>query len=210
VLVRFPESVTYLDRQGKLRSVDWIAADLGRLQRYGAAFNEDRDMITAQHEAIKRNPEAAMMPLGIDSAHCTRCMGLHACGFIDFESFAIAINTAGRAIDQCLGLTAQTQHPDQSRGARVVRPIAPLLGRWWRQMQDAGRQARQALQTRRGIKVAQQGRDACGTQFNFALRARGQGQHAQATGQLVRRTLANIAATHDQNALSAKTGRQGA
>jgi uncharacterized membrane protein len=45
VLVRFPESVTYLDRQGKLRSVDWIAADLGRLQRYGAAFNEDRDTL---------------------------------------------------------------------------------------------------------------------------------------------------------------------
>jgi hypothetical protein len=25
--------------------VDWIAADLGRLQRYGVAFNEDRDTL---------------------------------------------------------------------------------------------------------------------------------------------------------------------
>jgi hypothetical protein len=45
VLVRFPESVTYLDRQGQLQAVDWIAADLGRLQRYGVAFNEDRDTL---------------------------------------------------------------------------------------------------------------------------------------------------------------------
>jgi hypothetical protein len=37
--------VTYRDRQGQLRSVDWIAADLGRLQRYGVAFNEDRDTL---------------------------------------------------------------------------------------------------------------------------------------------------------------------
>jgi phenylpropionate dioxygenase-like ring-hydroxylating dioxygenase large terminal subunit len=33
-----------------------------------AAFNEDRDMITAQYGAIRRDPSAAMLPLGIDAA----------------------------------------------------------------------------------------------------------------------------------------------
>jgi hypothetical protein len=54
VLVRFPQSVTYRDRQGKLRWVDWIAADLGRLQRYGVAFNEDRDTLES---SLKRFEE---------------------------------------------------------------------------------------------------------------------------------------------------------
>ena len=40
----------------------------GIFQSLLTAFNEDRDMITAQHEAIKRNPGAPMLPLGIDSA----------------------------------------------------------------------------------------------------------------------------------------------
>jgi uncharacterized membrane protein len=56
VLVRFPQSVTYLDRQGQLRSVDWIAADLGRLQRYGVAFNEDRDTLES---SLKRFQQLA-------------------------------------------------------------------------------------------------------------------------------------------------------
>ena len=54
VLVRFPQSVTYRDRQGQLQSVDWIAADLGRLQRYAVAFNEDRDTLEA---SLKRFQE---------------------------------------------------------------------------------------------------------------------------------------------------------
>ena len=33
-----------------------------------AAFNEDRDMITAQHQSILRNPDAPMLPLAMDSA----------------------------------------------------------------------------------------------------------------------------------------------
>jgi phenylpropionate dioxygenase-like ring-hydroxylating dioxygenase large terminal subunit len=32
------------------------------------AFNEDRDMISAQHETIKLNPNAPMLPLAMDSA----------------------------------------------------------------------------------------------------------------------------------------------
>jgi phenylpropionate dioxygenase-like ring-hydroxylating dioxygenase large terminal subunit len=40
----------------------------GIYQSLITAFNEDRDMITAQSEALKRNPDAAMLPLGIDAA----------------------------------------------------------------------------------------------------------------------------------------------
>ena len=53
VLVRFPQSVTYRDRQGQLRSVDWIAADVGRLQRYGVAFNEDRDTLESSLKRLQ-------------------------------------------------------------------------------------------------------------------------------------------------------------
>ena len=40
----------------------------GIYQSLITAFNEDRDMITAQHESLRRSPGAPMLPLGIDSA----------------------------------------------------------------------------------------------------------------------------------------------
>jgi phenylpropionate dioxygenase-like ring-hydroxylating dioxygenase large terminal subunit len=40
----------------------------GIYQSLITAFNEDRDMITAQHQAMRRNPGAPMLPLGIDAA----------------------------------------------------------------------------------------------------------------------------------------------
>ncbi len=40
----------------------------GIYQSLVTAFNEDRDMITAQYQAICRNPDAPMLPLGIDAA----------------------------------------------------------------------------------------------------------------------------------------------
>jgi len=40
----------------------------GIFQSLVTAFNEDRDMISAQHAVIQRNPGAAMLPLGIDAA----------------------------------------------------------------------------------------------------------------------------------------------
>jgi phenylpropionate dioxygenase-like ring-hydroxylating dioxygenase large terminal subunit len=40
----------------------------GIYQSLIAAFNEDRDMITAQHRNILRNPEAPMLPLAMDGA----------------------------------------------------------------------------------------------------------------------------------------------
>jgi uncharacterized membrane protein len=45
VLVRFPFAITYRDRQGQIRPVDWVVADVGRLQRYAPAFDEDRDVL---------------------------------------------------------------------------------------------------------------------------------------------------------------------
>ena len=41
VLLRFPFSTSYLDRQGDERPVAWIAVDLDLLERYGAAFRGD-------------------------------------------------------------------------------------------------------------------------------------------------------------------------
>ncbi|HYF17537.1 MAG TPA: aromatic ring-hydroxylating dioxygenase subunit alpha [Ramlibacter sp.] len=40
----------------------------GIYQSLVTAFNEDRDMITAQHRNIQRNPQAPMLPLPIDGA----------------------------------------------------------------------------------------------------------------------------------------------
>jgi hypothetical protein len=51
VLVRFPNAISYGNRQGQIRPVDWVAADLGRLQRYAPAFNEDKDVL---EDAIER------------------------------------------------------------------------------------------------------------------------------------------------------------
>ncbi|MEB3334088.1 MAG: DUF2079 domain-containing protein [Cyanobacteriota bacterium] len=50
-LVRFPNAIHYSDRQGQLQPVDWVVADVGRLQRYAPAFNEDRDVL---EQAIQR------------------------------------------------------------------------------------------------------------------------------------------------------------
>jgi uncharacterized membrane protein len=41
VLVRFPYSSAYLNREGQAESVDWVAVDLEMLERYGVAFRSD-------------------------------------------------------------------------------------------------------------------------------------------------------------------------
>jgi uncharacterized membrane protein len=51
VLVRFPNAISYGNRQGQIQPVDWVAADLGRLQRYAPAFKEDEDVL---EDAIER------------------------------------------------------------------------------------------------------------------------------------------------------------
>jgi hypothetical protein len=49
--VRFPNAISYGNRQGQIQPVDWVAADLGRLQRYAPAFKEDEDVL---EDAIER------------------------------------------------------------------------------------------------------------------------------------------------------------
>ncbi|QPN63515.1 DUF2079 domain-containing protein [Synechococcus sp. CBW1004] len=53
VLVRFPQSITYLDRGGREQPVDWVAVDLERLRRYAPAFEEDRDVLQLCRERLQ-------------------------------------------------------------------------------------------------------------------------------------------------------------
>lgn len=53
VLVRFPQSITYRDRQGRTQPVDWIAVDLERLRRYAPAFNEDGEVLRRCRERLQ-------------------------------------------------------------------------------------------------------------------------------------------------------------
>jgi uncharacterized membrane protein len=53
VLVRFPQSISYVDRQGRTRPVDWVAVDLGRLRRYAPAFDEDQEMLEGARERLR-------------------------------------------------------------------------------------------------------------------------------------------------------------
>ena len=53
VLVRFPQSITYLDRQGGSQPVDWIAVDLERLRRYAPAFNEDQKVLRRSRKRLQ-------------------------------------------------------------------------------------------------------------------------------------------------------------
>jgi hypothetical protein len=76
----------------------------------------------------------------------------------------------------------------------------------------AVRNAGQALEAACVVQVAKQRGDAAGPQEAHALRGRCQGHQANTLAlwgpQLTCRAQAHIAATHDQNALSAKTGGQ--
>lgn len=53
VLVRFPYSLTYRNRGGQSQPVEWVAADLGRLQRYAPAFNEDQDVLALAADRLE-------------------------------------------------------------------------------------------------------------------------------------------------------------
>ena len=66
-----PETETtthYFFQQSHRADAGDAAVTEGIFKSLIVAFNEDRDMITAQHEAIRRNPNAPMLPLGIDAA----------------------------------------------------------------------------------------------------------------------------------------------
>jgi uncharacterized membrane protein len=53
VLVRFPNAITFIDRQGRTQPVDWVAADLNRLQRYAPVFAEADDMLEDARERLR-------------------------------------------------------------------------------------------------------------------------------------------------------------
>jgi uncharacterized membrane protein len=53
VLVRFPGSIEYLDRQGRRRPVDWIAVDLDWMRRYAPAFRRDREALEDSLERLR-------------------------------------------------------------------------------------------------------------------------------------------------------------
>jgi hypothetical protein len=53
VLVRFPNAITFIDRQGRTQPVDWVAADLNRLQRYAPVFEEADDMLEDARERLR-------------------------------------------------------------------------------------------------------------------------------------------------------------
>ncbi len=53
VLVRFPNTITYRDRQGETRPVEWVVADLKILGRYAPAFKEDTDVLESALEQLE-------------------------------------------------------------------------------------------------------------------------------------------------------------
>ncbi len=53
VLVRFPDGVTYRDRTGQERQVEWIAVDLDWFQRYGVAFRRDQRALERSQEQLR-------------------------------------------------------------------------------------------------------------------------------------------------------------
>lgn len=52
VIVRFPYALQYKDRLEQIQPVDWVAADLGRLQRFAPAFEEDQDVLELARERL--------------------------------------------------------------------------------------------------------------------------------------------------------------
>jgi len=58
----------YFFQQSHRADAGDAAVTEGIYQSLVTAFNEDRDMISSQYEAIRSNPGAAMLPLGFDAA----------------------------------------------------------------------------------------------------------------------------------------------
>jgi len=53
VLVRFPQSLSYLDREGSRQPVDWVVVDLERLRRFAPAFKEDEDVLEDSRDLLQ-------------------------------------------------------------------------------------------------------------------------------------------------------------
>ena len=55
VVVRFPFSTDFQDREGAIKPVDWIAVDLDFLSRYGVAFRGDWKQLRNSKRWIETN-----------------------------------------------------------------------------------------------------------------------------------------------------------
>jgi len=55
VVVRFPFSTDYQDREGSIKAIDWIAVDLDFLNRYGVAFRGDWKQLRNSKRWIENN-----------------------------------------------------------------------------------------------------------------------------------------------------------
>ncbi|MFZ0408764.1 MAG: DUF2079 domain-containing protein [Cyanobium sp.] len=64
VLVRFPNSTAYLDRDGLERPVDWVAVDLNWLERNGKAFDQDREALEESVQWL-RQPQLNYAPVRV-------------------------------------------------------------------------------------------------------------------------------------------------
>ncbi len=64
VLVRFPNSTAYLNRERQAQPVDWVAVDLHWLERYGKAFDEDREAL-AQSVQWLSQPQLNYAPVAV-------------------------------------------------------------------------------------------------------------------------------------------------
>ena len=121
---------------------------------------------------------------------------------------AIAIDAAGRAIDQRTGQAAAPQRPHQGGGARIAPPGAAVHARRRRQVQHAGRQAGQAAQAGGLVEVGHHRREPGSAQCGDALGRRGQRQQPHPAAQQARGAQPDVAAADDQHALAPKARRQ--
>ena len=145
--------------------------------------------------------------LGVHAALAARCAGVDGAHFAHPLACTVAINTAGGAVDHGLRQAAQTQRAQQSQGARVTAPVAQVFAGRRRQVQHLRGQPRQAAQRGRPVQVALQGGDALRAQAGQALRRRSQCQQTHAAGQLRRHALADVAASHNEQAGTTKARR---
>ena len=64
VLVRFPDTTTYLNRDHRVQAVDWVAVDLQWLERYGKAFGRDREALDASLRWLSQ-PQLDYAPVAV-------------------------------------------------------------------------------------------------------------------------------------------------
>jgi len=145
--------------------------------------------------------------LGIDAA--VRAGRVRACRarLIHQRTTAIAVDAAGRAVDECVGQRAQAQCSRERDGASVTPPSRALdVGRW-RQMQHARRDAGKTPQRARHIEIGDQRRDPGCAQCGHPVGRRSQRDQLHPAAQGECSAHPDIAATDDEYPCSPKARR---